>query len=88
MKLQKVEIARQSAGTGSNSLSMPAIIIGTEQATVTNMVSRTLNVRVNTASNLDIVKLFRKLAAEGAPEKSAMGDFIRKQRAGMLKPCW
>jgi hypothetical protein len=65
MKLQKAEIALHKTGTGSSSLSKPATIIGTEQKIVTSMVSRTLINRVNTASNLDIVKVFRKLAAKG-----------------------
>ncbi|AGN86453.1 hypothetical protein H650_15320 [Enterobacter sp. R4-368] len=86
--MQKAEIARHTAGTGINSLSIPAIIMGTEQKMVTNMVSRTLKNRVATARNLDIVILFRKLAAKSTLKQAQGADLNRKRLSGMLKPCW
>jgi len=63
MQLQKADITRHSAGTGKSSLMTPAIIMGTEHRTVTRRVSRILSDRVRTASNLDIINLFKELIA-------------------------
>jgi hypothetical protein len=52
--------------------------MGTEQTMVTNMVSRTLKNRVVTARNLDIVILFRKLAAKKHTKKAQGADLNRK----------
>jgi hypothetical protein len=48
-------------GMGKSSLMMPAIIIGTEHATVTRMVRTALRHSVIAAINLDINKFFRRL---------------------------
>ncbi|BAS43638.1 hypothetical protein TUM17569_55840 [Klebsiella oxytoca] len=61
MKLQKTDIERQTAATGTSSLISPAMIIGTEQIMVTTIVRAILSGSVIAASNLDIVNLFRKL---------------------------
>lgn len=61
MKLQKMDIERQTAGIGTRSLISPATMIGTEQIMVTMIVRAILSGSVIAASNLDIVNLFRKL---------------------------
>jgi len=61
MKSANTEIERQMMGIGKSSLMIPAIIMGTEQATVTKMVRATLSIKVIAASNLDIGKFFRWL---------------------------
>ena len=69
IKLQNVETARQTAGTGNSSLIIPATMIGTEQAIVTRIVKMMLNSNVIAASNLDMMSFFKWLAVS---ERSAM----------------
>lgn len=59
MKLQNADTARHTTGTGSSSLMIPAIMIGTEQAIVTRIVKMMLNSKVIAASNLDMMSLFK-----------------------------
>jgi len=61
MKLQNVEITRQAAGNGINSFIIPARMIGTEQKTVTKIVSAILKNSVIAAINLDIMIIFMEL---------------------------
>ncbi|WP_410053520.1 hypothetical protein [Enterobacter sp. 155105] len=77
MKLQNADTARHTAGTGSSSLIIPAIMIGTEQATVTRIVKMMLNSNVIAASNLDMMSFFKWLAVS---ERSAM------QRRALILP--
>ncbi|WP_447856752.1 hypothetical protein [Enterobacter sp. WI-ESBL-E8] len=67
MKLQNADTARHTAGTGSSSLTSPAIMIGTEQAKVTRIVKMMLNSNVIAASNLDMMSFFKWLAVSGQP---------------------
>ncbi|MGX4921044.1 hypothetical protein [Enterobacter asburiae] len=69
MKLQNADTARHTTGTGSSSLIIPAIMIGTEQAIVTRIVKMMLNSNVIAASNLDMMSFFKWLAVS---ERSAM----------------
>jgi len=79
MTLQNAETARQTAGTGINSLMIPAPIMGTEQAIVTRTVKMMLNRRVIAASNLDILCFFKWLSVL-MPGKPAQGaDFTRNR---------
>lgn len=55
MKLQNADTARYTEGTGSSSLMIPAMMIGTEQAIVTRIVKMMLNSKVIAASNLDMM---------------------------------
>ncbi|GDX07858.1 hypothetical protein BSPA111_40790 [Buttiauxella sp. A111] len=68
MKSANAEIERQMMGIGRSSLMMPAIIMGTEQATVTTIVRATLRIKVIAANNLDINKFFRWLRSVGCWE--------------------
>ncbi|ENZ9095592.1 hypothetical protein PE051_23425 [Enterobacter asburiae] len=77
MKLQNADTARHTMGTGSSSLTIPAIMIGTEQATVTRIVKMMLNSNVIAASNLDMMSFFKWLAVS---ERSAM------QRRALILP--
>ncbi|HFK5722474.1 TPA: hypothetical protein ACG0MF_004086 [Enterobacter asburiae] len=77
MKLQNADTARHTMGTGSSSLTIPAIMIGTEQATVTRIVKMMLNSNVIAASNLDMISVFKWLAVS---ERSAM------QRRALILP--
>ncbi|WP_407057470.1 hypothetical protein [Enterobacter asburiae] len=77
MKLQNADTARHTTGTGSSSLTIPAIMIGTEQATVTRIVKMMLNSNVIAASNLDMMSFFKWLAVS---ERSAM------QRRALILP--
>ncbi|WP_419762550.1 hypothetical protein [Enterobacter asburiae] len=77
MKLQNADTARHTTGTGSSSLIIPAIMIGTEQATVTRIVKMMLNSNVIAASNLDMMSFFKWLAVS---ERSAM------QRRALILP--
>ncbi|WP_432763198.1 hypothetical protein [Enterobacter asburiae] len=77
MKLQNADTARHTAGTGSSSLIIPAIMIGTEQAIVTRIVKMMLNSNVIAASNLDMMSFFKWLALS---ERSAM------QRRALILP--
>ncbi|WP_233101077.1 hypothetical protein [Enterobacter asburiae] len=77
MKLQNADTARHTAGTGSSSLTIPARMIGTEQATVTRIVKMMLNSNVIAASNLDMMSFFKWLAVS---ERSAM------QRRALILP--
>ncbi|MDU1107282.1 hypothetical protein [Enterobacter asburiae] len=77
MKLQNADTARHTTGTGSSSLIIPAIMIGTEQATVTRIVKMMLNGNVIAASNLDMMSFFKWLAVS---ERSAM------QRRALILP--
>ncbi len=53
-------------GTGSNSFTIPAMMIGTEQKIVTKMVNTILSNRVIAASILVIMNLFKRLAIDSA----------------------
>ncbi|EPC4333649.1 hypothetical protein ACRZTK_004242 [Enterobacter asburiae] len=77
MKLQNADTARHTTGTGSSSLIIPAIMIGTEQAIVTRIVKIMLNSNVIAASNLDMISFFKWLAVS---ERSAM------QRRALILP--
>ncbi|WP_423244706.1 hypothetical protein [Enterobacter asburiae] len=77
MKLQNADTARHTTGTGSSSLIIPAIMIGTEQAIVTRIVKMMLNSNVIAASNLDMMSFFKWLALS---ERSAM------QRRALILP--
>ncbi|EPN6135057.1 MULTISPECIES: hypothetical protein [Enterobacter] len=77
MKLQNADTARHTTGTGSSSLIIPAIMIGTEQAIVTRIVKMMLNSNVIAASNLDMMSFFKWLAVS---ERSAM------QRRALILP--
>ncbi|MGU9935500.1 hypothetical protein ACRXFR_18530 [Enterobacter asburiae] len=77
MKLQNADTTRHTTGTGSSSLTIPAIMIGTEQATVTRIVKMMLNSNVIAASNLDMMSFFKWLAVS---ERSAM------QRRALILP--
>ncbi|MEL4871625.1 hypothetical protein AAEU41_22725 [Pantoea agglomerans] len=67
MKLQNVDTARHTTGTGSSSLIIPATMIGTEQAIVTRIVKMMLNNNVIAASNLDMISFFKWLAVIERP---------------------
>ncbi|EOI2496557.1 hypothetical protein V1581_02595 [Enterobacter bugandensis] len=67
MKLQNAETDRHTAGTGSSSLTIPAIMIGTEHAIVTRIVKMMLSGNVIAASNLDMMSFFRWLALMDPP---------------------
>ncbi|ENX4419572.1 MULTISPECIES: hypothetical protein [Enterobacter] len=67
MKLQNADTARHTTGTGNSSLTIPAIMIGTEQATVTRIVKMMLNSNVIAASNLDMMSFFKWLAVSERP---------------------
>ncbi|GAB52629.1 hypothetical protein EH105704_08_00070 [Atlantibacter hermannii NBRC 105704] len=54
-------MARHAAGTGSKSFNIPATMIGTEQKTVTIIVSAILKNSVIAAINFDIMILFMEL---------------------------
>ncbi|WP_250541378.1 hypothetical protein, partial [Escherichia coli] len=56
-------------GTGSNSFTIPAMMIGTEQKIVTKMVNTILSKRVIAASILVIMNLFKRLAIDSALKK-------------------
>ncbi|WP_414146754.1 hypothetical protein [Enterobacter sp. 61D5] len=77
MKLQNADTARHTTGTGNSSLTIPAIMIGTEQATVNRIVKMMLNSNVIAASNLDMMSFFKWLAVI---ERSAM------QRRALILP--
>lgn len=69
IKSQKRETFRQMTGTGSNSFTIPAMMIGTEQKIVTKMVNTILSKRVIAASILVIMNLFKRLAIDSALKK-------------------
>ena len=56
-------------GTGSNSFTIPAMMIGTEQKIVTKMVNTILSKRIIAASILVIMNLFKRLAIDSALKK-------------------
>ena len=56
-------------GTGSNSFTIPAMMIGAEQKIVTKMVNTILSKRVIAASILVIMNLFKRLAIDSALKK-------------------
>ena len=67
IKLQNADTARQTRGTGSKSLIIPARMIGTEQAIVTRIVKIMLSTNVIAASNLDMMSFFKWLDKEVQP---------------------
>ena len=78
MNSANTEIERQMMGTGKSSLMMPAIIIGTEQATVTTIVRATLRIKVIAANNLDINKFFSWLESVWCWKKNNRAEFYQK----------
>lgn len=54
-------MVRQTAGNGTNSFTIPARMIGTEQKIVTKIVSAILKNSVIAAINLDIMMIFMEL---------------------------
>ncbi|MEW7312954.1 hypothetical protein AB1E22_09575 [Buttiauxella gaviniae] len=78
MKSANPEIDRQMAGTGKSSLIIPAIIMGTEHATVTKMVRATLRIKVIAVNNLDINKFFRRLEEENSKKRVIRREFYQK----------
>jgi len=67
MKLQNVDTARQTGGKGRSNLTIPATMIGTEQAMVIRIVKATLRSRVIAASNLDMDFIFKELYVKSRP---------------------
>jgi len=59
MSSAKADVARATEAMGKSSLITPAIIIGTEQASVTRMVKTTLNISTTDESSLDINGFFK-----------------------------
>ncbi|EOF4946076.1 MULTISPECIES: hypothetical protein [Enterobacter cloacae complex] len=88
MKLQNADTARHTEGTGSSSLMIPAMMIGTEQAIVTRIVKMMLNSKVIAASNLDMMSFFRWLAVRARPTRRRWALILpeKQQSIGAFTP--